>query len=168
MAKLYICPLSALEKTLMLSGARSMIALGGPQADLPRPHAVTDAFLALKFNDIVEPRDGLVAPSMADVEAIIAFAQQWQSNDPMLLQCWMGISRSTAAALIVRTTLRPDLCASSIAQDLRERSPTATPNALMVRLADEALDRQGTLTNAVAEIGRGANASEGTPFMIEI
>lgn len=37
----------------------------------------------------------------------------------------------------------------------------ATPNPLMVRLADEALGRSGRMARAVAGIGRGADAFEG-------
>jgi predicted protein tyrosine phosphatase len=39
--------------------------------------------------------------------------------------------------------------------DLRAASPTATPNARLVRLADAALERNGRMNAAITEIGRG-------------
>jgi predicted protein tyrosine phosphatase len=48
-----------------------------------------------------------------------------------------------------------------IARALRAQAPHAFPNPLMVRLADEALARDGRMVEAVAEIGRGAIVAEG-------
>lgn len=51
-----------------------------------------------------------------------------------------------------------------IAKRLRTASPTATPNLLMVALADDILKRDGAKVMAVKRIGRGADAMEGVPF----
>jgi len=53
-----------------------------------------------------------------------------------------------------------------IARRLREASPTAYPNRLMVRLADEALSRRGRMIDAIERIGRGELASEAIPFSL--
>ena len=44
-------------------------------------------------------------------------------------------------------------------------SPTASPNRLMVRHADEILDRRGRMVAAIDAIGRGAEAYEGSVFI---
>jgi predicted protein tyrosine phosphatase len=55
----------------------------------------------LQFHDIIEERQGLVAPQVADVEAVIAFGAELdacRSDDShLLVHCHMGVSRSTAA-----------------------------------------------------------------------
>ncbi|MBP0574123.1 hypothetical protein J8J27_25825, partial [Mycobacterium tuberculosis] len=87
---------------------------------------------------------------------------------PMVVHCFAGISRSTAAAFIVACVLRPDLDEAELAASIRAQSPTATPNALLVRLADAHLGRNGRMIRAVDAIGRGADASEGHPIRIDI
>ena len=44
----------------------------------------------------------------------------------------------------------------------------ATPNPLMIKLADELLQLDGRLSKAIASIGRGAEASQGQPFVLEM
>ena len=61
----------------------------------------------------------------------------------MVVHCWAGISRSTAAAFISLCAINPDAPEELIAARLREASPTAYPNRLMVRLADAALGPPG-------------------------
>jgi predicted protein tyrosine phosphatase len=53
-----------------------------------------------------------------------------------------------------------------LALELRRASPSATPNRLIVSLADDILGRQGRMVKAVEKIGRGADAFEGTPFIL--
>jgi predicted protein tyrosine phosphatase len=49
-----------------------------------------------------------------------------------------------------------------LAAQLRTLCPEATPNALMVALADTILRRDGAMSRAIAGIGRGVDAFEGT------
>ena len=55
---------------------------------------------------------------------------------------------------------------SAIARRLRDASPTAQPNRLMIRLADAALARSGRMVQAVEAMGRGASAYEARPFSL--
>ena len=58
-------------------------------------------------------------------------------------------------------------CARTIdRQRLREASPTAYPNRLMIRLADAALGRKGRMIAAVESMGRGVVAREARPFSL--
>ena len=84
----------------------------------------------------------------------------------MLIHCWAGISRSTAAAYTALCMLRPDSDEEALARELRAASPSATPNRLIVSLADDILGRDGRMVKAIAGIGRGADAFEGTPFIL--
>ena len=118
------------------------------------------------MNDICEPRDGLVVPCEDHVADLIQFALDWDQKAPLLIHCWAGISRSTAAAFISLCALNPETDECSLAQTLRSASPTATPNRRLVALADKVLARQGRMTTAVEKIGRGAFAEEGQVFSL--
>lgn len=168
MTSVVVCPLSALDKSIRQHGARAMIAFGGPEAKLDQPKQIDRTYLALRFNDINEPRPGLIGPTIDHVAQIISFAHSWDQESPILLQCWMGISRSTAAAAIILAGLKPTVPAAKIAHSIRQASPSATPNPLMIKHADALLNRAGSLNNAIADIGRGENASEGTQFSISL
>lgn len=79
----------------------------------------------------------------------------------MLVHCWAGVSRSTAAAYVILCDRLGPGRELEIARALRWRAPHACPNSLMVRLADEALGRNGRMTGAVEEMGRGIVVAEG-------
>jgi predicted protein tyrosine phosphatase len=102
---------------------------GTPQPSLP----AGPAHLHLAFNDIAEPRAGLVAPAEAHARDILAFGRSWDGARPLLVSCEAGISRSTAALFIIACERRP------------------------VSLADRILGRQDRMILATAAIGRGAD-----------
>lgn len=128
--------------------------LQGSMTDLP-----TGEILTLLVHDIVEPLPGLIAPDAAMVERLLRFGRSWTGQWPLVAQCWAGVSRSTAAAFIVACDKRPDLPEAALAAALRAAAPQATPNRLMVRLADGLLERAGRMVAAVDAIGRGAEFS---------
>jgi predicted protein tyrosine phosphatase len=102
------------------------------------------------------------------VEDLIRFARGWRRENPLVFHCFAGISRSTAAAYITACALAPHRDEAEIAAALRRASQTATPNALMVTLADEYLGRGGRMVDAIRSIGRGAEAPLGEPFTLHI
>lgn len=168
MSIVHVCPLSALNQTLEVTKASWMISLSGPGKSPQRPDQITAGYLALEFNDIAEPRDGLIPPDMSHVDRIIDCAHQWDQSTPLLIHCWMGISRSTAAALITGMALFPDQNIELLVNTLREQSPMATPNPLMIELADKRLGLGNQLVDAVRSIGRGEDAFEGKPFSLNL
>ena len=86
----------------------------------------------------------------------------------MLIHCFAGVSRSTAAAYIAACALKPKRDEFAIARALRAASPTASPNTRLVALADDKLGRRGRMSEAIAEIGRGRECFEGEPFTLEL
>lgn len=120
------------------------------------------------MNDIDSASEGLVAPDITHVESLIAFARDWDWARPLAIHCYAGISRSTAAAFIVAAALAPKRDEAELATKLRKLSPSATPNPRLVRHADMLLDRRGRMVTAIAAIGRGADAYEGTPFALPL
>ena len=123
--------------------------------------------LQLAFHDIVEITPDLIAPDRPMVASILDFARAADPARPLLVHCWAGISRSSAAAYIIACDANAG-CEDTIADELRRRAPFATPNRLMVSLADDLLGRHGRMVDAIARIGRGADAFEGTPYHLPL
>lgn len=122
--------------------------------------------LKLSFNDINEPRDGLIHPSEAHIGELLTFARSWDSRQPLVVHCWAGISRSTAAAFITLCAHNRAGQEAAIADALRAASPTATPNPLMIAHADRLLGRDGRMIEAIEAIGIGDLAMAGLPFAL--
>lgn len=145
-----------------------ILSLLSPNQDTPREICAAQAAkLHLSFNDITEARPNLIMPSVAIVEDILTFSRSWPGEHPLLVHCWAGISRSSAAAYIVACDRNPE-CEEKIAVELRRRAPFATPNHLMIELADDLLVRNGRMVDAIRQIGRGADAFEGNPYELPI
>jgi len=169
MTAIYVCPLSRLAETVTRSGARHIVTLINEGTAVNRPEVVlADNHLRIGMHDIVEPMNGMVCPAEAHVADLLAFVDRWDRAAPVVVHCFAGISRSTAAAFTALCALRPDLDERLIAERLRSRSPEATPNARFVALADEALGRGGRMSAAVQAIGRGADAFEGSVFALRL
>lgn len=125
-----------------------------------------DRHLELSFHDITETRPGLVAPDRAILQAILDFAREARDHK-LLIHCWAGISRSSAAAYVIACDRNPGF-EREIAEELRRRAPSVTPNRLMVSLADDLLSRSGRMIEAIRRIGRGADAFEGEPYRLPL
>jgi predicted protein tyrosine phosphatase len=123
--------------------------------------------LRLAFHDIVEPMPGLVAPDHVMMQSVLDFGRKCEPQRPLLIHCWAGISRSSAAAFAIACDRNPGF-EHDVAAELRRRSPSATPNRLMVRLADDLLHRGGRMVEAIEAIGRGAEAREGAPYQLPL
>jgi predicted protein tyrosine phosphatase len=163
-----VCPLSAVQRLVDDHKVGQVVSLLGPET----PHrsftgVAADRHLQLTFHDIVEPIDGFTAPRHEDAETLVTFLKRWDRANPLLIHCWAGISRSTAAAFTALCMLRPDMAEERIAKELRRASPSATPNRLIVSHVDKILGREGRMVSAIDRIGRGADAFEGVPFTLK-
>jgi predicted protein tyrosine phosphatase len=98
------------------------------------------------------------------VERLVKFATRWDRAQPLVVHCFAGISRSTAAAFISACALAPERDEAEIAMRIRNASPTASPNPRLVALGDAYLGRQGRMVKAVTRIGMGQPAYEAEPF----
>jgi predicted protein tyrosine phosphatase len=121
----------------------------------------------LAFHDVVEPLPDLVAPDLDLMRAVLDFGCKTSPEHSLLIHCWAGISRSSAAAFAIACDRNPGF-EREIATELRRRAPSVTPNRLMVRLADDLLQRNGRMVDAIESIGRGAEASEGAPYELPL
>jgi predicted protein tyrosine phosphatase len=166
-SSLHVCSLNRMPETLARTGAQHLITLINQQTMPPTPEGIlVGRHLRIGVNDIIEPADGLVHPCQDHVVELLRFATSWNRQGPLVVHCYAGISRSSAAAFIVACALNPDVPERLIARQLREASPTANPNGLLVRLADDHLNRRGRMLVALESIGPAEFASEAEPFML--
>jgi predicted protein tyrosine phosphatase len=164
---IYVAPLSRVERAVADFGVSHVVTLINGETLVTTPPSVApDRHLKLAMNDICEPEDGLVVPCEEHVSDLVRFALSWDRQAPLLIHCWAGISRSTAAAYISLCALNPERSEFELARALRVASPTAYPNRRLVRLADASLGRSGRMIAAVEGIGRGRIAEEGQVFAL--
>jgi len=169
MPHLVVSPLARLADVALLHGPRDMITLINAGTPVVRPDCIhAERHLFLGFNDIIEAQAGLTPPSEEHVVQFVSFARSWNRAAPLLIHCFAGISRSTAAAYIIALALEPDQSEVQLARELRRRAPSATPNIRLITVADGILNRNGRMIDAIRGIGRGEDAFEGTPFVLPI
>ena len=164
---IHVCPLSAVPDVVARCNASHLLTCLQDEIVVETPAQIKAGLHArLYIHDIVQPLTGCVMPGEEHVKQIIEFAQAWSGQGPMVIHCWAGISRSTAAALISLCTINPEVPEQIIAQHMRAASPTAYPNGRMIQLADAMLGRQGGLLTALHSMGRGVIAQEAEPFSL--
>ncbi len=169
MATVYVCPLSQVDRIARESRAGWMLTLATAGHASARPEGVpAERHLTLTLSDIAAPLAGHVLPAQTHVRDMIGFAQRWDRGAPLLIHCYAGVSRSTAAAFVIACAMRPKQPEAEIANEIRRLSPTATPNPRIVALGDLELGRNGRMIAAIAALGRGAECFEGVPFRLEI
>jgi predicted protein tyrosine phosphatase len=165
----HVCPLSQVSRTVNVAAASHLISLINDDTPVERPDSISaENHLFLGVNDITEPMDGMILPDEVHVRELIEFVRTWDATRPMVVHCYAGISRSTAAAFIALCVARPNRDEREIAAALRRAASFATPNARLVALADDILQRDGRMIAAIREIGRGELAFEGEPFALAI
>jgi predicted protein tyrosine phosphatase len=166
---IHVCSLARLPETAQQIGASHVVTLLRDVDLIVRPPGIApDNHLVIHVDDITCPLDGYTHPCEEHIGELITFVQSWNRAAPLLVHCYAGISRSTAAAFTAACAIEPQRDEGAIAQALRRASPTATPNALIVSLADQVLGRNGRMVEAIQTIGRGADAYEATPFCLRL
>jgi predicted protein tyrosine phosphatase len=108
--------------------------------------------LELRFHDVIEdPVPGYAAPQIEHIEALFAFGRDMAAGngEHLLVHCHMGISRSTAAAVLLWLQAHPALEPQLAVAEIVRIRPQAWPNLRMIELGDRALDLGGKLVRAV-------------------
>ncbi|WP_407148060.1 tyrosine phosphatase family protein [Bradyrhizobium sp. ORS 86] len=166
---LHVCSLAALPDTVRTTGASHVLTVMANVDQVQRPPSVLPAnHLKVSMDDITEAVDGFVAPNETHIEKVLSFVRGWDRRAPMVVHCYAGISRSTASAFAAVCALNPQRDEMTIARLIREASPIASPNRLIVSLADKALGREGRMLRALDAMGPGSMSVEGRPFRIDV
>jgi predicted protein tyrosine phosphatase len=166
---IHVCSLARLQETVDTVGATHVVTLLRDAHLIVRPPRIApDNHLIVRVDDITCPADGYTHACEDHIGDLIEFVQQWDRGAPLVVHCYAGISRSTAGAFTAACALSPQRDEADIAQALRRASPTATPNLLIVSLADRALGRDGRMVRAIEAIGQGRAAFAGEPFRLDL
>ena len=166
---IHVCSLAALPETVKATGASHILTVMANVDQVQRPESVLEAnHLKVQVDDITEEIEGFVAPYDTHIDQVLNFVRGWDRAAPLVVHCYAGISRSTASAFAAACLLNPHRDEISIARQIRAASPIASPNRLIVSLADKALGREGRMLRALDEMGPCSMLVEGRPFRIDL
>jgi predicted protein tyrosine phosphatase len=162
MPRILVTPLSALEDAIASHRPSHIITLLSPEHMIETPAGFPiERHLKLGINDVADPMSGDNPPARDHVERLLAFSRDWDAEEPLLIHCWAGISRSMASAYTVLCDRLGPGREVEIAMAIRRRASHANPNPLLVRHADEALGRGGRMIDALAAMGPPSMVAEG-------
>jgi predicted protein tyrosine phosphatase len=111
--------------------------------------------LRLHFHDVIEPSPGWTAPERWDVDLLLAFSRDvadtagGDAGVHLLVHCHAGVSRSTAAAILILAQRDADRPADEAVAEVSRLRPHAWPNLRLLELGDAALGRGGEIVSAV-------------------
>ena len=167
---IHVCSLAALPDTVKATGASHVLTVMANVDQVQRPESV----LAGQSSEGADGRHhrsrwtALSRRSDSHIEQVLNFVRGWDRSAPLVVHCYAGISRSTASAFAAACMLNPHRDEISIARQIRAASPIASPNRLIVSLADKALGREGRMLRALDEMGPGNMMVEGRPFRVDL
>jgi len=118
-------------------------------------------------HDISQPVLGSIHMQDAHIEDLIEFLRAWPQQEGLLVHCYTGISRSTAVALVA-LNLKTRGSELEVALALRAAAPHASPNRLIISLADRILGLDGRLIDAREAMGIGIPAEEGQLVELQV
>ncbi len=132
---------------------RYAISIGDPSEMPPAGLLDVPRRIRLVFHDVDHDTPLELAPTEGDVRRIVNFARGISGADGQLLvHCSAGVSRSTAAAVIVLAVWLSPGGERDAVQEVFRIAPHAMPNRRMVGFADEILERKGALLRALTEL----------------
>ena len=122
-----------------------LVSIGDANDSLPTGYENVDHRLRLLIADVVT-EDGATEE---DVQMIIQLAEHLQSHrGKVLIHCEAGVSRSTAAALIIYACWFGRGREHEAMERVIAQRPISIPNRRMVKLADSLLQLDGRLVEA--------------------
>lgn len=134
---------SILTSPKQCSEVSFLISIGAPEDDLPAGYTNVTGRIRLLFGDTETAEDGA---SESDIQCLIDLAKELNgSKAKVLIHCEAGVSRSSAAALIMYTCLLGQGSESKAMEQVLRQRPIARPNRRMVEIADKLLGRGGRL-----------------------
>ena len=155
--KITIC---GIDELVDYSDAKVTHVLSILDPTTPEPEAFgaygEHAKLELRFHDVIEKDvPGYDSPQPHHIEALLEFGRDLIALPPgeghLLVHCHMGISRSTAAALLLLAEATPDRPAKDMMAEIAGVRDKAWPNLRMIEIGDHMLGLKGDLVRAVRD-----------------
>jgi predicted protein tyrosine phosphatase len=147
------------HQSLIRDGSRlAVVSIGEPGSDPPMGfQPMNPLHLRLEFHDVWEPvvaDANIVLPAMEHIEALLERAPILRTAPTVYCHCMAGISRSTAVAFILRCLwMGPGKEVEALDAVVEDR-PIASPNPVLVRLGDRALERDGAMVAALERLSQ--------------
>ncbi|WP_096702160.1 dual specificity protein phosphatase family protein [Magnetospirillum sp. 15-1] len=153
-----ICGLDELGDELESFRPSHILSILDPNEDRDDPLIFPESIkvLSLRFFDLhattgsvgmmLSAQDRSEFPSIDHARDIIEFGREIPAGAKVLIHCWAGISRSTAAAFVLASLHVPPNEAMKLVMSLR---PGAMPNRLIVKFADRILRAEGRMVGAI-------------------
>ena len=164
---IHVCSLDLIATSIQNTGAQYLVSIINKDMMPDTPHNIApENHLKLSFNDIAVPTQGFVNAQSSDIKKLADFLEHWDQQAPILFHCWAGVSRSTAGAYIAANYVKGSGLEQELADNLRQAAPFASPNRLVISLADDYLKRKGQMVKAIDNIGRGSFTHSGKPFKL--
>ena len=141
-----------------MRGITHLLSLDSPGSPTATPEWFTGIHWHLAFVDVESKRMaaifGVEPPDKNDVKLILEFgdmclANSRSSETHLLIHCLAGVSRSSAAAYAIICKLLGAGCEVAAYKHLLHIRPCASPNGLVVKYADQLLDRNGAMIQAI-------------------
>ncbi len=150
-----ICGIEELEGHCA-TGASHVLSILDP--DYPVPEAFGQygehERLELRFDDIIDPVPGLIAPSAEQVASILAFGSRLEPGANLIVHCHAGISRSTASMTLILAQAMPEQPAEAILGTVLDIREKAWPNLRIIEMGDRMLGWDGRLVDAACGLYR--------------
>jgi len=155
--RITICGISELGDH-SAAGVTHILSLLGPNASHPPEFAAFAPHrrLVLRFHDVIEPQPDQIAPTREDVERLLLFGREVEETPDahLLVHCRAGVSRSTAAAVLILMQANPEWPAGVALDTVAALRPRAWPNLLILELGEALLGRNGEIVAAVGALYR--------------
>lgn len=144
---------------IQLGPNSAVVSIGEPDGPLPYGFDEENPLhVRLEFHDVLEPDPDayedaerrIQPPARQHVDFLRRRAEALRQAGMVYCHCNAGISRSTAAAFILRCIWtgpgNEEACLEAVIED----RPNADPNPLLIEYADELLGRGGRMKEALA------------------
>ena len=129
--------------------AEYLVSLMSPKDMGETPANIDPAnHLKLEMDDIEAPAAGYICPCEEHIYRLLELGDQLDGGSEVVVHCLMGMSRSTAAVMILLAQKNPGREAE-IAEIVLREAPKAHPNSLLMQLGDRALGCDGALVSSI-------------------
>jgi predicted protein tyrosine phosphatase len=138
----------------------SVVSVLGPDVYRDRPDGFDDTnplHVSYTFNDVLETVDvkhgeNVRPPTREDVEDLIERSDDLLQSDGIYVHCNAGVSRSTAISATLWSIHLGEGSEKEALRRVYDDRPCARPNTLYLSMADDILERDGNLVDAVDNI----------------
>jgi predicted protein tyrosine phosphatase len=162
---LYISSWRTMEARALDLGVTHILSLLGIEGVPQTPEGIDPArHLHIEVDDFPASYAGDIVPTVEHITELLEFSESWNRQGAMIVHCYAGVSRSTAAALTILCQYNPGR-EMEAAQALRRAAPHAKPNRRIIAIADRVLQSNNRLVEAVDAMGPGDYEGGGTPLV---